>query len=103
MLAVDCGTNVQFDGAESLSVFASSDWAERGFCSKCGSHLFYRWKKANQYFIPAGLLDGDRKWIFDHQVFIDEKPSFYAFANETKNLTAAEVFALYTQPASETR
>ena len=79
LLAVDCGTNVQFDGAESLSVFASSDWAERGFCSKCGSHLFYRWKKANQYFIPAGLLDGDRKWIFDHQVFIDEKPSFFAF------------------------
>jgi len=32
---------------------------------------------------------------YDHQVFIDEKPSMYRFANETEDMTGAEVFAKY--------
>ncbi|GEM_PF-4418387 len=42
LMAVNCGTNVSFEGEDNISVFNSSDWAERGFCKKCGSHLFYR-------------------------------------------------------------
>jgi hypothetical protein len=38
--------------------------------------------------------------VFDHQVFIDEKPSYYCFPNETENLTGAEVFAKYA-PSTE--
>jgi hypothetical protein len=33
--------------------------------------------------------------IFDHQVFIDEKPGFYCFANETHTMTGAELFAQF--------
>ena len=29
------------------------------------------------------------------QVFIDEKPDWYAFANETRNMTGAELFAMF--------
>ncbi len=36
---------------------------------------------------------------FDKQIFIDEKPSFYCFANETNKMTGAEVFAKYAPPA----
>ena len=32
---------------------------------------------------------------YGHQVFIDEKPSMYRFANETEDMTGAEVFAKY--------
>lgn len=32
-------------------------------------------------------------FVFDHQVFIDEKPDFYAFANQTRKPTGAELFA----------
>jgi hypothetical protein len=42
LLAVECGHDVHFEGGDRISVFNSSDWAERGFCSRCGSHLFYR-------------------------------------------------------------
>ena len=99
LLAIECGSDVQFDGTDSISVFSSSEWAERGFCSKCGSHLFYRLKKEGHYAVPVGLLDDGEQWVFDQQIFIDEKPSFYAFANETKNLTGAEVFAQYSAPS----
>ena len=43
-MAVDCGTDVSFEGEENISVYSSSEWAERGFCKECGSHLFYRLK-----------------------------------------------------------
>ena len=99
LLAVDCGSDVTFTGEEHITVYESSAWAERGFCSKCGSHLFYRLKESGQHIMPAGLFDvapGDL--VFDHQVFIDNKPDYYSFANETKNLTEAEVFAMYAPP-----
>jgi hypothetical protein len=96
LLAIECGSAVQFDGTDSISVFSSSAWAERGFCSKCGSHLFYRLKKERHYAVPVGLFDNGEPWVFDQQIFIDEKPSFYSFANQTKNLTGAEVFAQYS-------
>jgi hypothetical protein len=38
--------------------------------------------------------------VFDRQIFIDEKPEYYSFANETKNMTGAEVFAQFA-PLSE--
>jgi hypothetical protein len=95
LLVADCGSEVFFTGEENLTVFDSSEWAERGFCKKCGSHLFYRFKQSNQYFVSAGLLDSSASFIFDHQVFIDEKPEYYCFSNDTQNMTGAEVFALY--------
>ncbi|MHA1570914.1 MAG: GFA family protein [Alphaproteobacteria bacterium] len=98
-LATDCGTEVSFSGAENISVFNSSQWAERGFCSKCGTHLFYRLKGNQQHFMPVGLFAEDTNFVLDHQVFIDEKPAFYTFAEKTEDMTGAEVFAKYAPPS----
>ena len=95
LMAVDCGTDVDFENIETISVYNSSDWAERGFCGACGTHLFYRLKESGQHIMPAGLLDIETDVNFDHQVFIDEKPAYYTFTNDTKNMTGAELFALY--------
>ena len=95
LLALDCGTDVAFSGEENISVFDSSDWAERGFCARCGSHLSYRLKESGQCFIPVGLIEQQQDLVLDHQVFIDKKPEYYSFANPTKDMTEAEVFALY--------
>lgn len=97
-MAIDCGTNVSLEPESKVSVYDSSEWAERGFCSQCGTHLFYRLKQAQQYMMPAGLFDID-DLVFEHQVFIDEKPDYYCFANDTKDMTGAEVFAMYAPPA----
>lgn len=94
-MAIDCGTEVIVDGSDNVSIYDSSQWAERGFCKKCGTHLFYRLKGTGQYMLAVGVLDDDDDLVFDHQVFIDEKPASYRFANETKDMTGPELFALY--------
>jgi hypothetical protein len=96
LMMVDCGSDVSFQDKENVAVFNSSEWAERGFCKQCGSHLFYRLKEQNQYFMPVGIFDGVEQFVFDHQIFIDEKPEYYCFANETHNMTGAEVFAMFS-------
>lgn len=94
-MEVDCGTDVSFEGEDNITVYNSSDWAERGFCKKCGSHLFYRLKESKQHMVPVGLFDDQEPFVFESQVFIDKKPSFYSFANKTNDMTAAEVFEKY--------
>ena len=38
-----------------------------------------------------GEIDGLE---FTSQVIIDEKPAYYSFAEDTKNMTSAELFAM---------
>ena len=95
LFTLDAGSEVKFDGACFVSCYHSSDWAERGFCNNCGTHLFYRLKHNSQYFIPVGLFEPLKDLVFDHQIFIEQKPAWYCFANQTKELTGAEVFAQF--------
>jgi len=48
------GTAVQTSGP--VTRYASSPWAERAFCSSCGTHLFYRLLASNEHFLSAGLF-----------------------------------------------
>lgn len=98
LLAVECGTDVSFEGEDHIGVFDSSVWAERGFCKTCGSHLFYRLKESREYSMPAGLFD-NADFVLKSQIFIDEKPAYYNFAEQTHNMTGAEVFAQYAPPS----
>lgn len=93
MLAIDCTDAVTISGEENVTRFSSSEWAERGFCNKCGTHLFYYLKPNGHYHLPVGLLKSEEDYNLTHQIFIDEKPSFYDFKNETINMTGPEVFA----------
>ena len=94
-MEIDCGADVDIGGEDNVSVFDSSDWAERGFCRNCGTHLFYRLKGSGQHMIPVGLFEDSASLVFKGQVFVDEKPKYYEFANETKNYTGAEIFAMF--------
>ena len=91
LMVVGCGTEVAFEGEENITVYSSSAWAERGFCKKCGSHIFYRFKEINEHEIPVGLFENQDSFKFDLQVYIDRKPSFYSFANKTNEMTEVEV------------
>jgi len=96
--AIECESeNTRFEGEDNITVYNSSEWAERGFCKRCGSNLFYRLKETGLYAIPPGLFDDDdlEDLVLAEQVFIDEKPAFYTFAEKTRELTGAEVLALY--------
>ena len=64
--------SVAFEGAENLGRYASSDWAERGFCRQCGSNLFYL-LKPNRYIIGAGLFDQQR-FELEGEIYCEGKP-----------------------------
>lgn len=93
LIAADCGQEVVFTGEEYIHRYDSSDWAQRGSCKSCGSSLFYFLKPKNQYIIPVGLFEQQESFNFDHQIFIDAKPHYYSFANDTKNMTGEEVLS----------
>ncbi len=93
--AVGCGDSVAFDAADDLAVFRSSEWAERGFCRKCGTSLFWRLHGAGDYHVSLPAFDDIDDVVFTTEIFIDQKPGYFDFANDTRKMTGAEVFALF--------
>lgn len=92
-LAVQCKDEVSFEGEEHITRYASSPHAERGFCSRCGSNLFYRFMPTGSYSFLAGLFDDVGGRSLGEQIFIDEKPDYYDFAQDTPKKTGAQVIA----------
>jgi len=93
-MSLNCA-HVSFQGADSIGRVRSSARAERGFCSKCGSNLFYKVVESNDYQMSAGLFDDQTALRLSLQVFADEKPNFYSFAEKTRTMTGAEVVARF--------
>ena len=85
---------VGIGGEEKGTHSPSFDWAERGFCKICGTHLLYRLKGSGEHMVCAGIFGDIDGLEFTSQVFIDEKPAYYSFAEDTKNMTGAELFAM---------
>ena len=95
LLAVHCGPDVQFDGQQHIGVYASSEWAERAFCGRCGTHLYYYFKPKAGYSFAAGLFPGAADFTLTMEIFTDEKPAYYAFAGKRERLTGPEVMAKF--------
>lgn len=88
LFEIECGPNVAFEGAENISTYRSSNWARRGFCKECGTHLFVQSDENGDYGISPGLFADTTGLQFRRQVFVDQKPKYYSFANETLNVTS---------------
>jgi len=97
-LARDCADTLKVEDRTHLGVYRSSEWAERLFCKQCGSVLFYRLVEKNTHFASAEAFDDRSGYVFTTQIFTDEKPDYYDFANKTRNMTGAEVFAAFAPP-----
>jgi len=91
--------SVQFRGGEHIGRYASSDWAERGFCKKCGTGLFYRLTEADQYLVCNGAFDDADAFKLSGEIFFDRKPSGYAFAGDHERLSEEETLAKFMPPA----
>lgn len=99
-LMIDGGKDISFKGQENITVFSSSDWAERAFCKSCGTHLYYHLKGSKFHAFPIGLFDGVSDFKFEVQIFIDSKPAHYEFLNKTEMMTEAQVLAKFGAPPS---
>lgn len=93
--AVKCGTDLKIEGDQHITIFESSSWASRGFCSNCGTHLFYKFKQTGEYNMPLGLFPGLKELEMDIQYFSDKRPECYNFTNETKEMTEEEIMKYF--------
>jgi hypothetical protein len=93
--AVQCGADVDIEGIEKVSVYPSSAWASRGFCSDCGTHLFYQLNKTGEYNMPVGLFPRLKGLEMKMQYFSDKRPDYYCFSNETNEMTEADIQAYF--------
>ena len=86
------------DGETRIATFASSDWAERGFCPVCGSSLFWRLTAEGPAkgltILNAGTLDDMNGMAFTHEIYVDNQPDCYAFAGERRRMTEAQVIEM---------
>lgn len=87
------GASFDLSGADHVTSYASSDWAERAFCKTCGTNLWYRFVPSDHYSFAAGLFDLGQSAEIEQQIFVDEKPAFYDFAQDTPMKTGAEIIA----------
>ena len=69
--------DMEIEGAENISWFQSSPEAKRGFCSICGSALF--WKNAGKSYtsILAGAFDEPSSLQAEGHIFTGDKGSYY--------------------------
>lgn len=101
-MAVACGAGVEIEDGAPLGVYKSSDYGERVFCKVCGSSLMWRLQDGSHSSVSAQAFDDPSVFAFVSEIFVDEQPANYAFANDTRKMTGAEVFALYAPNQDQT-
>ncbi len=62
---------------ESLTWFASSEYASRGFCRVCGSSLFWRLDDGSHMSIMAGTLDDSGGLEAVEHIYVGDKGGYY--------------------------
>lgn len=60
--------------------YPSSDHAERGFCSTCGSSLFYRPPGGDRVSVACGAIDGPTGMALKRHMFVADKGDDYGIA-----------------------
>ncbi|MFK7862715.1 MAG: GFA family protein [Pseudohongiellaceae bacterium] len=101
LLSFESCKNIEIKGQDSVSVYQSSDWAERAFCKSCGSHLYYKITATGDHMVPPGLIENREELVLTTEVFIDEKPDFYSFSGNTNKLTGTEVIEAFKSQQEE--
>lgn len=95
-LGIQCGDTLRFEKDADLAIYPSSAWAERGFCKSCGTSLFYKLKGRDYYVVSTEAFDDTHDFKLVAEVFIDEKPAYYTFAEDTQKMTGPEIMAAFS-------
>ena len=89
VFSVDPGRKENIDfilGEDKITIFYD-DNIERGFCSICGSTLFWHDPEENHYCMNAELFDEIIKNAkFELELFYDMKPGYYCYVGKRKKL-----------------
>lgn len=93
--------DLRIEGLEHVERLASSDWAERAWCGRCGSGLWYRITREGRFSgsreLPIGLLDDPSGLDFVRELFVDQASPAFAYADRDAHrlLTQADLERLF--------
>jgi hypothetical protein len=65
------------EGGENVTWFAASDFAKRGFCSICGSALFWKHNEADEISVMAGAFEQPTGLKGEVHIFVVDKGDYY--------------------------
>lgn len=90
-MEVDMSTGVTIESDRTLKWYRSSDKGERGFCTECGSTLFWRSVGAGDAMsVSANALQDDHGLQLKSHIWVDFKPDWYDFADDADRMTSAQ-------------
>jgi hypothetical protein len=69
--------NLEILSGEALRWFQSSETGNRGFCSHCGSNLFWKQTDGPDIYITAGTLDQPTDLKISGHIFVASKSDYY--------------------------
>ena len=74
--------NLNLKKATSLSWYDSSDKARRGFCSVCGSSMFYERKGIDKISVSAGSLEIPTSLDRMRHIYVASKGDYYDISDD---------------------
>lgn len=81
--------NITITKDNGLKWYKTSNIAQRGFCSKCGSSLFWEPFELDATGIIAGSLNGPTGLNTIGHIFVGEKPDFYDITDDLPQYEAS--------------
>ena len=74
--------DVKFIKKRTLKWFRSSKKAKRGFCSRCGASMFFKFLRSNNISIAAGMFTNPTKLKTTTNIFVKGKLDYYILDNK---------------------
>jgi hypothetical protein len=77
---------IDYTSSQTLKWFRSSETAERGFCERCGSNLFWHPIGSANISITAGTLDTPTGLSIEKHIFVGDKSDYYQLEDHLPKL-----------------
>lgn len=91
--------SITFEGKENISRYQSSEWAERAWCNKCGSNLWYKvtaeGAHSGGYQISVGLLDDTTGLNVTREYFVDVKAGHLQLVGDPEQFDTAAMLKMF--------
>ena len=73
--------DLEIVGAQNLTWYRASDFAQRGFCATCGSALFWKRDGADEISVMAGAFDNPTELRGEVHIFVADKGDYYEISD----------------------
>lgn len=74
-------SDVTIEGEDGVTWFSASPDAERGFCSTCGSHLFWKRTDQDHMSLLAASVDEPTHLRMTKHIFVADKGDYYEISD----------------------